>query len=334
MIRRPPRSTRCCTLFPYTTLFRSTTSGRTRSTRCGCVRTRGSSRSTSIFEGPRRAPQTPQTFGAPRGTRGAPLCPTALSGVALLHDFQELDLEDERGAGLDLGRRAAVTVGGVGGTDEPALATDLHLLHALGPALDHAAQRKRDGLAALDRAVEHRSVGQRAVVVHLHLVGRGGTRARARLERGDDRARGRLHRALLGGCLVGEGLARLALRHGRRGDARPLELLDLRTVGLEIDLLLLVRDAVRETGLHDLEIGRAQRERRQVLRDEEPERVERLLLFGLQLGLGRQGAGGAGDEQQGENERRYSHRGSFLPVVSITIRPMRRRRPLLPLPGK
>src|SRR5881296_4642554 len=23
MIRRPPRSTRCCTLFPYTTLFRS-----------------------------------------------------------------------------------------------------------------------------------------------------------------------------------------------------------------------------------------------------------------------------------------------------------------------
>src|SRR2546426_15879 len=65
-----------------------------------------------------------------------------------------------------------------------------------------------------------------------------------------------------------------------------------------------------------------------------PERVERLLLFGLQLGLGRQGAGGAGDEQQGENERRYSHRGSFLPVVSITIRPMRRRRPLLPLPGK
>src|SRR5439155_736727 len=84
---------------------------------------------------------------------------------------------------------------------------------------------------------------------------------------------------------------------GRRGDARPLELLDLRTVRLEIDLLLLVRDAVRETGLHDLEIGRAQRERRQVLRDEEPERVERLLLFGLQLGLGRQGAGGAGDER-------------------------------------
>src|SRR5881296_3027274 len=84
----------------------------------------------------------------------------------------------------------------------------------------------------------------------------------------------------------------------------------------------------------DLEIGRAQRERRQVLRDEEPERVERLLLFGLQLGLGRQGAGGAGDEQQGENERRHSHRGSSLPVVSITIRPMRRRRPLLPLPPK
>src|SRR5881296_4000268 len=32
MIRRPPRSTRCCTLFPYTTLFRSFPS-RWRSTR-------------------------------------------------------------------------------------------------------------------------------------------------------------------------------------------------------------------------------------------------------------------------------------------------------------
>src|SRR5881296_4390096 len=28
MIRRPPRSTRCCTLFPYTTLFRSTSDPR------------------------------------------------------------------------------------------------------------------------------------------------------------------------------------------------------------------------------------------------------------------------------------------------------------------
>src|SRR5881296_4057999 len=33
MIRRPPRSTRCCTLFPYTTLFRSPTDQRPRPTR-------------------------------------------------------------------------------------------------------------------------------------------------------------------------------------------------------------------------------------------------------------------------------------------------------------
>src|SRR5881296_2682613 len=36
MIRRPPRSTRCCTLFPYTTLFRSRSgwSDRRTETRC------------------------------------------------------------------------------------------------------------------------------------------------------------------------------------------------------------------------------------------------------------------------------------------------------------
>src|SRR5881296_4528824 len=43
MIRRPPRSTRCCTLFPYTTLFRS-----------GCTRT---------------TPMTRGTCSAPRPTR-------------------------------------------------------------------------------------------------------------------------------------------------------------------------------------------------------------------------------------------------------------------------
>ena len=84
------------------------------------------------------------------------------------------------GAGLDEGRRAAVAVGEVGRADEPALAADLHQLHALGPALDDAVQRKRRRLAALDRAVEHRAVGQRAVVVHLHLVGRLRRRAGAR----------------------------------------------------------------------------------------------------------------------------------------------------------
>src|SRR5438309_3637245 len=259
-----------------------------------------------------RWPPYPQTFGAPRGTRGAPLYPTSLGGVPLLHDFEQLHFEDQRRTRLDLRRRAAITVGGVGGADEPALAADLHLLHALGPALDHAAERKRDGLAALDGAVEHRAVHQRALVVHLHLVRRGGTGARAGLERGDDGARGRLDRALLGGRLVDESLARLALRYGRRGDARLLQLLDLRAVRLEIDLLFLAGDAVGDARLHDLEIGRAQRERRQVLRDDESESVERLLLFRLQLGLGQRRGGRGGDEQGDDgDERELSHRGSF-----------------------
>src|SRR3546814_3453438 len=37
MIRRPPRSTRTDTLFPYTTLFRSTGVARTSSTTCACA---------------------------------------------------------------------------------------------------------------------------------------------------------------------------------------------------------------------------------------------------------------------------------------------------------
>src|SRR5438105_4559524 len=262
------------------------------------------------------APIWPPT---PPGLRRAPGNPGRVSisddprrSLLLLHDFEQLHFEDERRAWLDLRRRAAIAVGGVGGTDEAALATDLRLLHALAPALDHAAERKRDGLAPLDGAVEHRAVHQGALVVHLHLVRRGGTGARAGLERGDDGARGRLDRALLGGRLVDEGLARLPLRYGRRGDARLLQLLDLRAVRLEIDLLFLAGDAVGDARLHDLEIGRAQRERRQVLRDDESESVERLLLFRLQLGLG-QGRGGRGrDEEKDEGEEQeLSHRGSF-----------------------
>src|SRR2546422_9406674 len=83
----------------------------------------------------------------------------------------QLHLEHQRRARLDARRRAAITVGEVGRADELALAADLHGLHALGPALDHLIEREGDGLAALDRRVEDAAVGQRALIVHLHLVG-------------------------------------------------------------------------------------------------------------------------------------------------------------------
>src|SRR5919201_6105122 len=150
----------------------------------------------------------------------------------LLDDLEQLDLEDERRARLDLRRRAAVAVGGVRGTDEAALAADLHLLDAFGPALDHPVERKRDRLAALDRAVEHGAVRQRALIVHLHFVGGRRTRTGAGLQRRDDGAGRRLDRALFRRRLVDVGLPGFALRHRGGGHTRLLEILDLRTVRL------------------------------------------------------------------------------------------------------
>src|SRR5256885_3706781 len=51
------------------------------------------------------------------------------------------------------------------------LAADLHLLHAFGPAGNHAGQGELDGLATCDGAVEVLArVGEVAAVVHAHRV--------------------------------------------------------------------------------------------------------------------------------------------------------------------
>src|SRR2546422_1267074 len=104
---------------------------------------------------------------------------------SLLHDFQKLDLEDERRAGLDRGRPALIAVRQVGGAHEPTLAADLHHRQALAPALDDAAQAERQRFAALDGAVEHRAVDELPLVVDLHLVGRRRRGAVARFQRRD-----------------------------------------------------------------------------------------------------------------------------------------------------
>src|SRR5581483_5115110 len=224
----------------------------------------------------------------------------------LLHDLEQLDLEHERRARLDLRRLAAIAVRDVRRTDELRLPADLHHLHALGPALDDAVQRERRRLAALHRAVEHRTVGQCARVVHLHRV-RGLRRvARPGLDlRIDQTGRGLL-RALLRRRLVEVALAGLLLLFGRLRHARLRELVDLRTEGLEVDLLLVFEHAVAEPFLHELELLLRQLERAEVLAEREAERVHRLVVVGAECRFG--GAPGGGrddDEHQGGGEETH-----------------------------
>src|ERR671931_241484 len=101
------------------------------------------------------------------------------TGPSLLHDFQELDLEDERRPRFDRGWPAMVAVRDVGGAHEPALAADLHQRQTLAPALDDAVEADRQRLAAFEGAVEHRAVDELPLVVDLHLVGHRGRGALA-----------------------------------------------------------------------------------------------------------------------------------------------------------
>src|SRR5438094_213207 len=238
---------------------------------------------------------------------------------SLLHDFQKLDLEDERRAGLDRGRPALIAVRQVGGAHEPTLAADLHHGQALAPALDDAAQAERQRLAALDGAVEHRAVDELPLVVDLHLVGRRRRGAVARFQRRDDQPRGRLDRALPGGGLVEKRLRRLLLGDGRRRGARRRELLDLRAPGLEVGFRLRLEDAVGEAGLDDFEISLGQIEAGEVPGDHEPEGVKGLLLVGLELGPRRSRSSGQGEDERDRCGDGSQHEASFLSSVSGTI---------------
>src|SRR5262245_55947056 len=99
-------------------------------------------------------------FSAMRLYLSASIVPSVEVSV-LLHDFQQLHLEHQRGPRLDARGRAALAIGQGRRAHQPALASDLHHLYALGPAADDAVERKRHRLAALHRAVEHGAVDQR-----------------------------------------------------------------------------------------------------------------------------------------------------------------------------
>jgi ARG/rhodanese/phosphatase superfamily protein len=122
-----------------------------------------------------------EALRVPRGRkprRGPPL-----RGVRRPHrhplaglDRQQLDFEDERGAGRDDVAGAALTVAEVRRNDELTLAARLHRAHALVPALDHAAlaDRKLEGLAAVHRAVELLAALEPPRVVHADRLARPG----------------------------------------------------------------------------------------------------------------------------------------------------------------
>src|SRR5262249_16981338 len=145
------------------------------------------------------------------------------------------DIEDQRGAAGDRRRVALVAVREVGGARQYGLLADLHPANTLGPALDDAVQRKRRGLVALARAVEHGAVGQAALVVHLPPV-RGRRRGAVPRPGGPDaHPRRGLDRARLARRRLDDALRALLflLRRGHRARAR--QRVDLRAVGVRID---------------------------------------------------------------------------------------------------
>lgn len=97
-----------------------------------------------------------------------------------LGDAQQFHFELQRGVRRNhAAAGTALAVGDRRRAGELGLAANLHLLHAFGPALDHAVERELDRLAALVGAVELLAVGKGAAVVHFHGVGRRGARALA-----------------------------------------------------------------------------------------------------------------------------------------------------------
>src|SRR5688572_11329463 len=112
-----------------------------------------------------------------------------IRAVSAAGDAQQLYLEMQRCVGRDRAAGAALAVGDAGRAGEPGLAAYFQLLHAFGPALDHAVERKLGRLAARIGAVELLAVGKGAAVVHAHLVAGLRARAAAFLERAEHQPR-------------------------------------------------------------------------------------------------------------------------------------------------
>ncbi|CEI04962.1 hypothetical protein PAMH19_1372 [Pseudomonas aeruginosa] len=93
--------------------------------------------------------------------------PPSLGSVVAGEHFQQFDLEQQVGVGLDVRADLPFAVGQVGRDEQPSLATDLHAHQALVPTLDHSsgADHALEWPAALVGGVEQRAVFQGALVL-------------------------------------------------------------------------------------------------------------------------------------------------------------------------
>ena len=167
--------------------------------------------------------------------------------------------------------------------DQLRFLADLHALHTFGPAADDTVQRELGGLATLHGAVEHRPVGQRAVVVHAHDVGLLRARAFARRQRPVDQARGRGRRARPAGGF-GQIGARLFARLGCRGGGpRFRQCLEAVLVLADPDGYRLVGQGVTESGAEDVDFLRRKLQLIELLVDllpqHGPEGINRLVVL-------------------------------------------------------
>ena len=101
--------------------------------------------------------------------------------IRLLADADQFDFEREVAVRRDRAD-GAIAISRRGRAGQLRLAADLHLLHPLRPAGNHAIERKDCRAAMLVGAVEFGAVRERAAIVHAHDVGGGGLRAGALLD--------------------------------------------------------------------------------------------------------------------------------------------------------
>src|SRR5580692_2588071 len=89
-------------------------------------------------------------------------------------DREQFHFKNEGGIRANVGALSAFAVSQIGRNHELPLGPDGHELKGFGPALDHSADRKRRGLAALVGAVKFLAIDERAFVVAGHGVGGAG----------------------------------------------------------------------------------------------------------------------------------------------------------------
>src|SRR3990167_1025348 len=106
-------------------------------------------------------------FTKNRGTALMTRVATERPSIIPRQHFQQLDLKDQVGVGLDVRTELAIPIPQVRGDEEFALAADAHAHHADIPALDHptGADHALEGLAAIIGGVELAAIFKKPIVL-------------------------------------------------------------------------------------------------------------------------------------------------------------------------